>query len=781
MDKINLIFLFFLLFQINKCKLRDLLEEEEIKIICSYCQSDFNQTYKNLELINSTKDDDKINDYVIILIESLKNESKNTSDLLNDYVYPRFINPNLVYIILFIITFIIWIVLIILACIDNKKRIFQNLFVNNKYNKILLYFTIIICVLIIVLSFFVLFNIRKTEIYFNSSICSLLRIYLDVRDGDQAKSTHWVGIKKLQEDLTGDNNTVNKLINTINLQENLVKELENNKYEKNTFDEEEKNNNYFSDSYVNSPNSLNEKVYPSYSKKRQEILRNILLEYSLKLKHGIEINEDISLLNKPIKDNPELISKEYLFINNKLDDILTTVQISAEEYLQYIIDYTKYINNIIFPALYTIFLLLILLSLCIIIFIIIHICEIRINSKINNTHKIMMNIFWNFLFFLLILAILSQVIFKVFNIFSIDGSGILQYATSEQNFNSSDSIIFKGAGNVFLKMCFRDDNGDLLSKILSIMDYNSSKIEQLDKIYLEEIIFGSYYEVIKQIQLNVTENLLNNLIAMYNDYSYISYYEDNLLTIEKNCQSDFDELNKFTDYSNPLISYQNSLLNNHTYDVWTSKYSNCYNYKNYKYISNKNDRIDGKKYCLVIDEFDNDIAKNFYLNIKNIKIIYKTVDIIFSEYHQSLRLFEKDNKKLLYNDPTNFIQRTKNYYEDLISIKGDILKGIDYSKQIVELLNKLLGNPSGIDFHVDLFSIMNCWFLKRDLKVFYIEMEKLGNNSYLLLLFNILEIILVIFCILFMLIIVCKYKYKNDENKDGYFGEINSDSFRQYL
>jgi hypothetical protein len=392
-----------------------------------------------------------------------------------------------------------------------------------------------------------------------------------------------------------------------------------------------------------------------------------------------------------------------------------------------------------------------------------------------------MNIFWNFLFFLLILALLSQVIFKVFNIFSIDGSGILQYATSEQNFNSSDSIIFKGAGNIFLKMCFRDDNGDLLSKILSIMDYNSSKIEQLDKIYLEEIIFGSYYEVIKQIKLNVTENLLNNLITMYNDYSYISYYEDNLLTIEKNCQSDFDELNKFTDYSNPLISYQNSLLNNHTYDVWTSKYSNCYNYKNYKYISNKNDRIDGKKYCLVIDEFDNDIAKNFYLNIKNIKIIYKTVDIIISEYHQSLKLFEKDNKKLLYNNPTNFIQRTKNYYEDLTSIKGDILNGIDYSKQIVELLNKLLGNPSGIDFHVDLFSIMNCWFLKRDLKVFYIEMEKLGNNSYLLLLFNILEIILVIICIFFMLIIVCKYKYKNDENKDGYFGEINSDSFRQYL
>ncbi len=58
------------------------------------------------------------------------------------------------------------------------------------------------------------------------------------------------------------------------------------------------------------------------------------------------------------------------------------------------------------------------------------------------------------------------------------------------------------------------------------------------------------------------------------------------------------------------------------------------------------------------------------------------------------------------------------------------------------LLNKLLGNPSGIDFGVDLFTIMNCWFLKRDLKVFYIQMDKL--NSYLipLLTFNIFEMIL---------------------------------------
>ena len=112
----------------------------------------------------------------------------------------------------------------------------------------------------------------------------------------------------------------------------------------------------------------------------------------------------------------------------------------------------------------------------------------------------------------------------------------MQYATSEENFKSSDSIIFRGAGTIFLEMCFNDDKGDLLSKIISTMDKNSSKIEELDRIYLAEIILSQYYENMKQVELNETEEILNNLKNMYNDYSLISYYEDALLTVEKSCQ-----------------------------------------------------------------------------------------------------------------------------------------------------------------------------------------------------------------------------------------------------
>ena len=772
--KITLIFLFFLLFQINTRELRNLFEEEEIQIICSYCQSDFNETYKDILLINSTKDDDKIKEYVINFIEILKNDSKNSSDLINEYVIPRFLHPNIIYIIFVITSIFIWIILITLICLDSKKNIFSKCFMNNKSSNILSYLTIIISLALIVLSSFSLSYIKKEKNYFNSSICSLLRVYIDIKKGDQANTTNWVGINKLQEDLVGDQSVINQLITKINSQENLTLELKNNKYEKNTFDEEEKNNKYFSDITVNSPNSLENKVFPSYSKKRKDTLNKILLEYNLKLKHGIEINEDISLLNKPIKENPELISKEYLIINNKLNDILITVQDSAEEYLQYIIDYTKYINNILFPILYAIFILLILSSISIIIFIIIHMNKNCQTQSIKISHKIALNIFWNFLSSLLIFIIASQIAFKILEIFSIDGSGLIQYATSEQNFNSSDSIIFKGAGKVFLKVCFRSDTGDLLSTIISYIPYNSSKIKELDRIYLAEIVFTKYYDIIKKIEFNETENIISDLENMYKDYSLISYYEDSLLTIEKKCQYDLDELSKYTDYSNPITSYQSTLLNNnHSYDIWTSVNINCNKYDKYKYINRTIDRIYGNKYCLVIDEFDGEKAKCFYTNIKTTKSLLKNVDEIFYEYHQALKQFEEDNKKLLKNNPTNFILRTQLYHDDLVTIKNNILKGIEYSKDIVSLLNKLLGNPY---FGLDLFSIMNCWFLKRDAKVFYIEMDKLKINSGPFLIFNIAIIILVFIEIIFLAIINCKYKYKNDGDIDKFIGMINNDS-----
>ena len=274
--KINFLLLIF--FSILKFNISPYFEEEEIQNICSKCHSGFNDIYKDTTKLNKTSDNDKINKYVTNLVEMLKNDS-NSSEIIDEYVKPRVINPNIIFIILIIIIILIWIVLIVLVC-KNKK--YLNFKENNNSedhlkHHLLAYITSFIFIIIIVFSSISLSYIYKSQQYFNGSVCSLLRIYLDVRDGDQAKTTDWKGVKKLQSDLVGDENIVNQLIDNIEMQENIVKELNNNKFKERTFADGEKNNDYYSNNKVTSPSSISSKVFPKYSKKRQDYLNIIYI------------------------------------------------------------------------------------------------------------------------------------------------------------------------------------------------------------------------------------------------------------------------------------------------------------------------------------------------------------------------------------------------------------------------------------------------------------------------------------------------------------------------
>ena len=148
------------------------------------------------------------------------------------------------------------------------------------------------------------------------------------------------------------------------------------------------------------------------------------------------------------------------------------------------------------------------------------------------------------------------------------------------------------------------------------MNEQSSKMKNLSEIFKNEILYQDKYDYYNKIELNDIQNIINNMNDMYNDYRLIRYYFDSLLSVEKDCQDDFDELNEYTDYSNILKTKQILSLNkNNTYDVWVSKEKNCKNYNKYQYINDENKRIEGNKYCMVIGEFEEDIAKKFYTNL----------------------------------------------------------------------------------------------------------------------------------------------------------------------
>ena len=763
----NFLYLLLLKIIINKQ-----LEENEIIKLCKKCESNFNLTYNDKELLNNTSKNDKINSYVIKFIKILETDF-NSSQIIEEYAKPRVIYPNIIFIILIIILLIIWGILIFLVC-KNKKYFKFNVNQDNiTHFKIyyLYYLTLFFLIIIIIISSILIYFIYEISLYFNGSICALFRIYIDVRDGDQSNLTYWKGIRNIQKDLITDKNTVIQLINNIDLQENITYELINNnpnkKFSDKTFYDEEEKNNFYADIQVSSPNpSSIIKVYPEYSMNRRINLDNIYLEYMNKLYKGVLKNEEITILNSQIKNNSNLlnlINSEFFIVNNYLNDILETIQMSAEEYLQYLVDYSKKVNKFVFPILYSIFISSILLSLSGIIFLTLY---IKLNNK-KNIFFYVLQIIWNLKLILLILAILAEIIFKIFKIFGDDGAGVFQYATSEENLQNSDSVIFKGTGKIFLKMCFNNENnGDLLRKILENIDYNNSKLNELKSLELNEIWVKDFYNQMEKTQLEETQKLCEDLNSLYIDYSLISYYD--LLKL-KSAQDDLDNLNLFTDYSSPF-SYQNPLGNKHSYDVWTTSKENCYNkYNSYKYIYNESNRNEGNKYCMVLEEFDKNIAKNFYKGISCISL--KDVDENFMAYYESLGNFNKQNKIYLKENP-NFIQITKNYYDELILIKNIILEGLNYSKNIVNLISKIFHtSPEDYEF-VDLFNYTNCKFLERDSKVFFIQMDKLSGNSNTLF---IICIFLLFFKLSSAILIICNiYKYKKEEILEDRESSFNS-------
>ncbi len=84
------------------------------------------------------------------------------------------------------------------------------------------------------------------------------------------------------------------------------------------------------------------------------------------------------------------------------------------------------------------------------------------------------------------------------------------------------------------------------------MNEQSSKMKNLSEIFKNEILYQDKYDYYNKIDLNDIQNIINNMNDMYDDYSLIRYYSDLLLSVEKDCQDDFDELNEYTDYSNIL-------------------------------------------------------------------------------------------------------------------------------------------------------------------------------------------------------------------------------------
>ena len=311
--------------------------------------------------------------------------------------------------------------------------------------------------------------------------------------------------------------------------------------------------------------------------------------------------------------------------------------------------------------------------------------------------------FWNIENIIMIISFIFGLIFNLLYLEGKDGRDIISYSLTSYNLNK-DGIIFKGEGKKYLNICL-NDYGDLQNAF----ELNNEELMIINDLY-------NYFSLIKK-NVDSTKELKNIKYEIEYFEKYIQNIENSYFYIndtKKDLKNILNELRKYTDG----LFEGNYQLNQKIYDEWVFNINNCPN--GYKYISLTNYYFSNKKNCLLLTE-RNSLPFN-YSNILT-KGDYENLDIAFNSFNKTLYLYYENlnnsiHKKILpiFKEYENNLTEIKDYFQiNLKKIYSNISNFEKYSKYINQ-------NDS-------FFSFVNCRFMKRDVNIFFSQMDKLGLNS----------------------------------------------------
>ena len=603
-----------------------------------------------------------------------------------------------------IITILIWVIFIFNYCLE--KYCFRKY---NKYNMVGR-FSLLLCLiclfLMFLLSILMFFYIPKFIFYYSNSLCNALKFFYNFEKGNinnQFYFSHNYNYNNFNRTIFYGLNNIEKYLTET---ENLI-ELISTQKEKNFKNHIEINN--LLKKYENLIDDFPKEFYHEISSPRQDDVEKDEKIYPLYLKEIESVNnKDIFLgkiynINLDYKKNFDILNYLYeniiKIIQNKIEYIknIEDAKYGLKNFSQLIKNYSEIFSDNLFKF-YDYFIAIIYYSLyiinynyfifCIVLFFLLPIYSF-LNKKIIQKF---LNVFWNYLFLLIILSFLlgSFLIFisnlsKDLIIFMNENLKLDNNKNYTKIFNNikidSNSLQFN---KNILNQCL-NNNGDL-SDILGLNNEFSLKLNKI----LEE--FSQNINNLKSIKKNtIIKQFMNYLNNFITDYS-LSTNE----TIHKNSDINF-MLNEITELTN------NTDICN-TNDIWVNSKRNC---KNNLYLpkSEIENKIKGEKYCLIIqDKFDDFDLFNLYGNC-----IEEAYDKIASNIF-GLTNFYINNLELLklINEKLNELL-SKDYY-----ISSNLNEEIFNTKQLIKKLTDIYEPLQG-----NFLKMFNCNDLKYDLIIFY--------------------------------------------------------------
>jgi hypothetical protein len=448
------------------------------------------------------------------------------------------------------------------------------------------------------------------------------------------------------------------------------------------------------------------------------------------LQKGFEILQNLSDLANKIQTDKTIISESLNNSIKQLNDINNTFSDLSNNILDDIYDYqrkyNKYSNLFYLGTFGILFICSILILISLMLF---TICECQCPRYIFH-----FTYFFNMLFILIIL--IFGIIFGLISLIGKDSVGVMEEIISESNLNkTSDAVVLKGNGTKYLNVCF-NSNGNL-SSVLDLK-LNNNGIDVLNQLYHYKSIVDDSIIVYQKYDVSSLNDTL--------DDEYKFYYEP-----QNDNKSIKEVLDKFREYTDKKYTKNKKVTFSHFW-VTNEKFCEVDSIK-----KNPDGHLDeAANYCFMFN------STSECLQIYN-DIIFdngKNLCKIWEDYKISINGFiEKYEQK--FSVITNI---TRKYYNELDGSKGTIVSGLKDSLNMIEPIYNIY-NDLLSDDNDDIFSVLNCRFLKRDSRIFF---DVLGNDlskdSEFIEIFILVSCICSSLGIFFGLIIILRAKM-NEENK----------------
>jgi len=314
------------------------------------------------------------------------------------------------------------------------------------------------------------------------------------------------------------------------------------------------------------------------------------------------------------------------------------------------------------------------------------------NSCFKCLLKSLIHILWNILALLTFFTLLIGFFFTLLGTVGKDLISVVEFLVSDQNLEKGESAILLGEASKYLTKCI---NGD--GELKTVLDLNLDSMDIIDELK----------EASKTLDniANQTESLKDTKIA-YNNYKQ----EFDKI---KNYQTNDFYLVKYADNTNPLkfatyVSRLNTEVSSRN-DYWDLTCAN--NYHSCEYVENSH----SQQFCISFPSCETKNANSWYTSSsENSNIVSAFIDSIKLAKHPTS---EKSVDKAL-----SVLNNKYTYY--LTTQTGSL-------RVFNDTINKLTGIFTDFTGENDIYSILNCKFIGRNVKVILKYLDKaLGTNFY---------------------------------------------------